>query len=136
MPYEITFSMPLPIEDPEKYFNECCSGGDVVSAQLLPVISQIGSAGPRYTQIQAAQEDWGWFIWFREGAVRLAIDICCDDPVAGAFRIHLIARRRRWLFTRVVDTTELERLKDLVIARLSEWVEGAVDVRLLDEAFC
>ena len=130
MPYEIEFSKPVQVDDPEEYFNECCYGGDVVSDQLLPIISE------RYTNVQANQEDWGWFIWFREGAVSLGVDIFCDDPATGAFRLHVPSRKKRWLLRRVVDTPELEGLKELVVARLSEWVGKAIEVRRLDGNFC
>ena len=118
------------MEDPERYFNDCCWGGDVVSDQLVPAVSE------RYGPVQANQEDWGWFLWFREGKVRLAIDIFCDDPGAGRFRIHLTARRRRLLLPdRVADTPELEGLRELVVGRLGAWLGEAPEVHRLDGEF-
>jgi hypothetical protein len=67
MPYELSFSKQLPHIDREQYINDCCIGGDLVVNQLLP------SVQARYTDVQTEQEDWGWFIWFRKGNVRLAV---------------------------------------------------------------
>ena len=61
MPYELSFTKRVPIVDREQYINECCIGGDVVVNRLLP------SVRSRYTDVQTNQEDWGWFIWFRQG---------------------------------------------------------------------
>ena len=38
MPYELSFTKPISVEDPEIYWNECCWGGDRVSDHLLPMI--------------------------------------------------------------------------------------------------
>lgn len=54
----------------------------------------LGIAG-RFEDIQINQEDWGWFIWFKRGPVSLAIDVFCDDPEKGEFRVHLYAYRTR-----------------------------------------
>lgn len=83
MPYEVTFPKSLTVADPELYWNSVCWGGDVVMERLLPAISA------RYRIDMANQEDWGWFIWFREGPVSLAIDIFRVNPEQGAFRLHL-----------------------------------------------
>jgi len=83
MPYEVSFKKPVPLLDREEYINECCVGGDAVVNRLLPSIQA------RHTDIQTNQEDWGWFIWFRMGNVRLAIDVFTDDSQEGQFRIHL-----------------------------------------------
>ena len=73
------------------------------------------------------QEDWGWFIWFREGRTKLAVDIFCDDIHAGQFRVRLTSRQRKWLFVdRILDTTELDELRQSVVTHLSQWV-GSVD---------
>jgi len=127
MPYEVTFRKRVEVVDREQYINECCVGGDIIVNQLLP------SVRARYADIQTEQEDWGWFIWFREGNVRLAIDVFTDDPDAGAFRIHLTSRTRRWaLFDRVVDTPELDALRALVSSELAAWVGGPVKIARVD----
>lgn len=96
MPYELSFTKVVGIQDREQYINECCVGGDVVRDELLPLVRA------RYEDVQTEQEDWGWFIWFRSGPVRLAIDIFTDDPDTGTFRIHLTARVKRFVaFERV-----------------------------------
>lgn len=66
MPYELSLRKRVSIADREQYFNECCIGGDLVTDQLMPMVQQ------HYTDVQTNQEDWGWFIWFRKGDVRLA----------------------------------------------------------------
>jgi len=119
MPYEVSFTKQVPIVDREQYINECCIGGDVVVNHLLP------SVRARYSDVETNQEDWGWFIWFRQGTIRLAIDVFTDDP-EGAFRIHLTSRTKGWLRSSVVDTPELDELRGLVVSGLQAW--GAADV--------
>jgi len=123
MPYEVSFTKRVPINDREDYINECCVGGDAVRDRLLPAVRA------RYGDVDTNQEDWGWFIWFRQGHVNLAIDIFTDDPDEGAFRIHLTSRTKRLLlFDQIVDTPELDELRALVVTDLSEWVGRAVQV--------
>ena len=121
MPYELSFTRRVAVTDREQYINDCCIGGDIVLSQLLPALRA------RYGDLQPNQEDWGWFIWFRKGDVRLAIDVFTDDPDAGEFRIHLTSRVKRMIvLDTVVDTVELRELHDLVVAELSAWVGGPV----------
>ena len=123
MPYEVSFTKRVPVLDREDYINECCVGGDAVRDRLLPVVQA------RYGDVDTNQEDWGWFIWLRQGDVSLAIDIFTDDPDEGAFRIHLTSRTKRLLlFDQIVDTPELEELRSLVVADVTEWVGRAVQV--------
>src|SRR5215216_5940765 len=97
--------------DREQYINECCVGGDAVVDQLLPAVRS------RYVDIQANQEDWGWFIWFRKGNVGLSIDVFTDDPDAGAFRVHLTSNIKRFFVSeRVLDTPELEELRAFIVS--------------------
>jgi hypothetical protein len=122
MAWELSFTKRLTVSGPELYINDCCWGGDQIRDYLLPLVEGC------YEKIQTCQEDWGWFIWFRRPPVRLAIDIYCDDPEQGEFRVRLSAQRKRWLFDRAeIDTPELERLKDEVVARLNQWV-GKVEI--------
>ena len=130
MPYEVSFKKVVEPSERDLYINDCCIGGDVVSARLLPSIHQ------RYEDIQAEQEDWGWFIWFRKGRADLAIDIFCDDPSSGCFRIHLTSHERRFLFgSHVVDTDELEELKGLVLSLLGDWGASDIQTKRLDARF-
>ncbi|MCL5278989.1 MAG: hypothetical protein M1376_03670 [Planctomycetes bacterium] len=62
MPYEISFLKKVEPTDPDPYINDCCIGGDVVSARLLPLVRE------QYEAVQAEQEDWGWFISAHGGA--------------------------------------------------------------------
>ena len=130
MPYEVSFKKPVPLLDREEYINECCVGGDAVVNRLLPSIQA------RHTDIQTNQEDWGWFIWFRMGNVRLAIDVFTDDSQDGQFRIHLTSRTRRlFLFERVTDTDELEDLRSLVESELRAWDGRGIKVEHLDRNY-
>ena len=130
MPYEVSFTKHVAVGDREQYINECCIGGDAVVNQLLP------SVRARYADVRTNQEDWGWFIWFRKGSVRLAIDVFTDDPDEGAFRVHLTSRTRRWLvFDTVADTRELEDLRVLVETELAGWVGGAPRTTRLDRNY-
>jgi hypothetical protein len=130
MPYEIAFAKKLQIVDEEQYINECCWGGDAVTEQLLPMISA------RYEHIQREQEDWGWFIWFRKANVSLSVDVFCDDPVSGSFRIHLTSRRKRFLIIeKIEDGPELEELKQLIVVELEAWAGGNCTVNALDSKY-
>ncbi|MFB3916465.1 MAG: hypothetical protein ACE14M_07040 [Terriglobales bacterium] len=130
MPYEISFTKKVTAADEEQYINPCCYGGDIVSNQLLPSIRK------SYSDIQAGQEDWGWFIWFRSNGVALTVDIFCDDPTSGEFRIHLTSRTKGLLWSsKIVDTAELEGLCSLVQTQLSEWVGAPVKVERLDAKY-
>jgi hypothetical protein len=131
MPYELTFIKPVQAQDKEIYFNDCCYGGDVVADALLPALKL------RYPDCEGAgQEDWGWFIWFRDGEIFLAVDIYCNDSTTGAFKVHLTSRKKRWLRpSNIADTPQLEELKQIVIARLTEWVGIAPGVERLNEKY-
>ena len=126
MPYEVSFTKRVAIQDREDYINDCCVGGDAVRDRLLPAVQA------RYGDVDTNQEDWGWFIWFRKGHVSLAVDIFTDDPEKGDFRIHLTSREKRLLvFDDAVDTPELEELRTLVVADLSDWVGHDVQSALV-----
>ena len=122
MPYELSFTKRVPIANRNQYINECCVGGDVVVERLLPAVTS------RYTDIDSGEEDWGWFIWFRKGGVKLAVDVFTDDPDTGEFRIHLTSRKRRLVFDAAVDTPELEELRALIESELTAWIGGPVGV--------
>ena len=123
MPYEIAFARQVAITDRDQYINECCVGGDAVVDALLPAVRA------RYAGIQTNQEDWGWFIWFRQGDVRLAIDVTTDDPDKGEFRIRLTSRVKRMLmFDKVVDSPELDDLRRLVESELRNWGATVISV--------
>jgi hypothetical protein len=115
MPYEIAFTRQVAISDREQYINECCVGGDAVIDRLLPAVRE------RYQDIETNQEDWGWFIWFKKGAVKLAIDVHTDDGDAGEFRIRLTSQTKRFLGYKEEDTPELEELRALVESELLSW---------------
>ena len=127
MPYEISFSKILQITDRSAYINDCCVGGDVIMHRLLPAVR----AG--FGDVQANQEDWGWFIWFRSGRTSMAIDIVTDGADAGMFRLRLTARRKRLgLFDTVVDSPELEGVRRLVEGELAGWTDTPCRVVRVD----
>lgn len=115
MPYEISFTRTVPITDREQYWNECCVGGDHVVNHLLPAVRA------RYEDIQTNQEDWGWFIWFKKGSVKLAIDVHTDDGDAGEFRIRLTSQTKRLFGYKEEDTPELDDLRIVVESELQKW---------------
>ena len=123
MPYELTFSKTVAAPENADYINECCYGGDVVGRELLPHIKQ------RFGEVQFGQEDWGWFLWFSEGRIGLAVDIFCDDQKAGNFRAMLTSHEKRFLLPdRAVDTKELEELRALVVPILEQWSGASCSV--------
>lgn len=126
MPYELSFTATVTVSDPSRYINDCCWGGDVIRDRLLPVVEG------RYQEIRTHQEDWGWFIWFRDGAIRLALDICCDKIDDGVFRIRLTSRRKKLLRSAVVDTPELDRLRDIVTSAMAVWAGSLRSERVED----
>ena len=78
-------------------------------------------------EIQTNQEDWGWFIWFKKGAVKLAIDVHTDDGDAGEFRIRLTSQTKRFLGYKEADTPELDELRGLVESELRKWSATGIE---------
>ena len=127
MLYELSFTAPVQVTDPSVYINDCCWGGDVICDDLLPLVSA------HYQSIESGQEDWGWFIWFREGDMVLAIDIACDNIAQRKFRVLLASwRKKRLLGRSMADTPQLERLQQIVSAHLMHW-SGKVDVEQVND---
>lgn len=130
MPYEITFRKSLKVDDKAAYINECCYGGDIVADYLRPALSD------RFGVPEPFQEDWGWFLWFDDDQVRLAVDVFCDDPVAGDFRIHLTSRKKRWWRPdEVTDGPQLEELRSTIEAALGSWSDSSVRIVQLDRRY-
>ena len=131
MPYIVTFVKPVRITDREQYINDCCIGGDVVLDRLLPSLRE------RYgDDLQSNQEDWGWFAWFEDSGVKLAIDVHTGDDSTGEFQVHLTSRRPRFLLgAKVQDTPELEQLRELVLAQLHSWPVEQLVVERTDENY-
>ena len=123
MPYEIAFTRRVPISNRDQYINECCVGGDAVVDAMMPAVRAAG-----YSDLQSNQEDWGWFIWFKKGAVKLAIDVHTDDGDAGEFRIRLTSQTKRLFGYKEADTPELEELRALVESELHKWSAQGITV--------
>lgn len=128
MPYTLTFSRQVEIADDGQYINGCCIGGDVVLGRLLPALrSKYGN------ELHANQEDWGWFAWFEDGPIKLAVDISTDDD-RSKFQVLLSARRPRFILSdKVEDCAELETLRELVVQRLTDWPVSNLSVQRVNE---
>jgi hypothetical protein len=130
VPYVVTFTKAVTIDDPEQYINDCCIGGDKVLEQLLPALRE------RYGDVQPVQEDWGWFAWFEEAGVKLAVDVHTDDAAADRFQVHLTSRKPRLLLGgKVEDTPELDSLRELVLSRLRDWPVTRLELERVDEKY-
>jgi hypothetical protein len=131
MPYIVGFVKPVSIADPEQYINDCCIGGDIVLERLLPALRE------RYgSDVQSNQEDWGWFAWFEQSDIRLAVDVHTHDHTLGEFQLHLTSRRPRFLLgAKVQDTPELEQLLELVVSQLRSWPVERLAVERVDEKY-
>ena len=125
MPYILQFTKPVAITDREQYINECCVGGDRIVEALMPAVRE------RYQDIESAQEDWGWFIWCKQGPLLLAIDVFADDAEAGQFRVCLTTRVKRFFGYRDADTPALDELRAFVESALRDI--GATNITLESE---
>lgn len=128
MPYTLTFSKQVEIADTDLYINDCCIGGDVVLDRLLPALRE------KYgNDLQSNQEDWGWFVWFDDGPVKLAVDISADDD-RSMFQMQLTSRRPRFILSdKVEDGAELEALRELIVRRLKDWPVSKLTVEWVSE---
>jgi len=131
MPYIVGFVKPVQTVDAALYINDCCIGGDIVLDWLLPALRE------RYgSELQSTQEDWGWFVWFQQAGVKLAVDVHTNDPTLGEFQLHLTSRRPRFVLgAKIVDTPELEHLRELVVSRLRSWAVDRLDVERVDDKY-
>lgn len=130
MPYIVSFFKPVQVNDRGQYINDCCIGGDLVLEQLLPALKQ------RYGDIEANQEDWGWFAWFDHTGIKLAVDVHTTDELAGEFHIHLTSRKPRLLLgAKIQDTPELEVLREMVKASLQAWGVSKLEVEPVDDKY-
>ena len=118
VPYEITFTKPVTVADPDIYINDCCWGGDAIRDELLPLITS------QFERVRTGQEDWGWYIWFRQGRIHLEVNIYCDDIQAGSFRMWLESHRRKLFGRSIADEPELERVRKLVCSHLAHWASA------------
>jgi hypothetical protein len=130
MPYALTFRKPVVITDREQYINDCCIGGDLVIDRLLPALRA------KYGELQSNQEDWGWFAWFEQSGVDLAVDVFTNDEAAGEFQVLLTSRKPRLLLgAKVQDTPELEALRQLVVKELEAWSVAQLQIERVDEKY-
>jgi hypothetical protein len=131
MPYIVSFVKPLQVAEREQYINDCCIGGDVVLEHLLPALrARYGS------DLQSNQEDWGWFVWFEQPGVKLAVDVHTNDHTVVEFQLHLTSRRPRLLLgAKIQDAPELEHLRELVVSQLQAWPVEKLSVERVDEKY-
>ena len=130
MPYTLTFSRQVEIPDADQYINDCCIGGDVVLDRLLPALRD------RYgNDLQSNQEDWGWFAWFEDGPIKLAVDVSTNDD-RSEFQLMLTSRRPRFILSdKVEDCAELEVLRELVVQQLTDWPVSNLTVQRVNEKY-
>jgi hypothetical protein len=129
MPYSIRFTRRIASYSTEPYINDCCIGGDLILDQLLPTLRD--AYGP---SLEAIQEDWGWFVWFEHGGIKLAVDVFTHDHISGEFEIHITSRRPRFLRSaEVVDVPALDVVRERVVGALQRWPVEALTVERLDE---
>ncbi|MFG6463284.1 hypothetical protein ACG04Q_17055 [Roseateles sp. DXS20W] len=128
MPYTLTFSKQVEIADTDLYINDCCIGGDVVLDRLLPALRE------KYgNDLRPNQEDWGWFVWFDDGPIKLAVDVSADDD-RSKFQMQLTSRRPRFILSdKVEDGAELEALRELIVRRLTDWPVSKLTVEWVNE---
>jgi hypothetical protein len=130
MPYALTFHLQAAVQDPDKYINDCCVGGDIVLDKIEPTMKKM------YTAVEANQEDWGWFAWMEKDSVKLAVDIFNEDTESMSFRVHITGRRSRWVLPdKVEDTAELEELKTMVVSLLQELPVQALAIERVDSKY-
>lgn len=130
MPYIVTFSKVFGVLDSDLYINDCCIGGDVVLDRLLPALRE------KYGGLEANQEDWGWFAWFEQGHVKLAVDIFTEDFKTHQFQIFLTSRRPRFILgDKVEDGPELEALREIVVGELTDWSVVDLTVERVNEKY-
>ncbi len=118
MAYEIEFTTTVVVEDPKSsYINDCCWGGDAICNRLLlgPSVFEV------YGNITNGQEDWGWYIWMRQGRRAHRIHVQCDDIKSCAFRIHVFSSEKGWWHWKGVDTLETDRINEAVVAKIRKW---------------
>ena len=106
----------------EEYINECCNGGDIVIARVLPALREGGA------RVEHGQEDWGWFAWSYHGTRRLAVHVQCDAVETGEMRalVWVYERGPWWALwrEREIDGPALDALRDLVLEALEGWADG------------
>ncbi|HEV6965938.1 hypothetical protein [Roseateles sp.] len=130
MPYMLTFTRSVEITDTDEYINDCCIGGDVILDRLLPALR-----GRYGTDLRSNQEDWGWFVWFKDGSVKLAVDVSTDDH-GSAFQLLLTSRRPRFILgDEVVDCAQLESLRELIVRQLAVWPVSNLTVQRVNEKY-
>ena len=127
MPCELSFTKRVAVAGPARYITECGVGGDIVSAALLPALRA------RYGQVDAGEEDWGWFMASTRGGLRLAVDVLADDYGVGRFRVRIATSGRGLLFgRREINGPALEELKPIVLAGLTSWLGQPPSIAHID----
>jgi hypothetical protein len=128
MPYALTFIKQVETPVADEYMNDCCIGGDVVLDRLLPALrNKYGN------DLQSNQEDWGWFAWFEDGPIKLAVDISTEDE-GSTFQLLLTSRRPRFILgDKVEDCIQLESLRELVVKELTTWPVSNLTVQRVND---
>ena len=130
MPYALKFTKQVQPSQADAYINDCCIGGDVVLDRLLPALrSKYGG------DVQSNQEDWGWFAWFEDGTIKLAVDISTEDE-GSTFQLLLTSRRPRFILgDKIEDCIQLESLRELVVKELTTWPVSNLAAQRVNDKF-
>ena len=136
MPYELKFTKKLNYKNEDFYWNPCCYGGEIIIDQLMPIIEN------SFNDIQSNQEDWGWFIWFSNTEDKknsYGIDVFCDDPERGEYRVQLTstikAKSFLWSSSKIINNQALENLKLVIENKLKSFLGTSVISTVLDENY-
>jgi len=85
--------------------------------------------------LQSNQEDWGWFAWFEDGPIKLAVVVSTDDD-RSTFQVMLTSRRPRFILSdKVEDCAELEALRELVVQQLTDWPVSNLRAERVNEKY-
>jgi hypothetical protein len=102
-----------------------------VLQQLLPLLRKHYG-----DDLQAAQEDWGWYVWFKQSGVNLAIDVHTNDEQTGELQIHVTSRIPRLIFAaKIQDTPELDSLLKLILSSLETWPVAQLTVERVNDKY-
>lgn len=117
MAYEIEFTTTVTPLVEKSYINACCWGGDVICDRLL---SQ-ASIWKMYGSAISGQEDWGWYIWIRQGRRMHRIHVQCDDIKSSVFRMQVYSSEKSWFKWKDVDFSDTDRINLAVAAEIRKW---------------
>ena len=105
-----------PIEaDPDtEYFNDCCIGGDRIAARVGEAVKDFPG------ELDHGQEDWGWFVWVREGKCTRMCNITTYDEDGVTFGVRIEGEEKKgWFRTRALTDEELDGWRAAIVGTLA-----------------